>query len=201
MGCFYSQPKLLRKITVLNCFKKTVLTNRLTKSMEQTFLDESVGSQLVNKFLLFYEKRRIIAVFTTGRRLPLSSARSVQSTKHSLTSLRSTLIFSEWSLFLRFSNQTLYAHLLPHIHVTCTTHLVLLHLIILAIFVREHVHGHTKQQTKLKLCTFYSVYFKVKEEKTNDSGPNCSRRHSLISICSTFLQKPNFIFLNSGHKF
>lgn len=158
MRCFYSQPILLRKITVLNSFKKTVVTNRLTKSMEQSFLDEGIGSQLVKKFLLFYAKWRIIAVLTTARRLPLSSARSVQSTKPCLTSLRST---PEWSLFLRFSSQTLYAHLLSHIHATCTTHRVLLHLIILTVFVREHVHGHTKQQTKLKFCTFYSVYFEV----------------------------------------
>ena len=61
MRCFYSQTIFLPKITALNSFKKRVVTNRLTKSIEQSFLGERIGFHLVKKSLLFYAKRRIIA--------------------------------------------------------------------------------------------------------------------------------------------
>ena len=52
------------------------------------------GSQLIKKVPAFYGNRRFIAEFTIVRHLPLSWARTTQSTPPHPTSWRSTLIFS-----------------------------------------------------------------------------------------------------------
>jgi hypothetical protein len=89
----------------------------------KVLLDKLPGSQLVMKFLAFYEIRRFITAFTSARHLSLSSARSMQSMPPHPISYTSTLIlFSNLRLGLPsrlcpsgFPTKTLYSPLFsPH---------------------------------------------------------------------------------------
>jgi hypothetical protein len=60
----------------------------------KVLLEKLTGSQLVNKFPVFYGTRRFIAAFTSARHLSLSRARPIHSMPPHRTSWRSILIFS-----------------------------------------------------------------------------------------------------------
>jgi hypothetical protein len=101
--------------------------------MDRVLFKKLTGSQLVNKFPLFYANRWFTTAFTRPRHLSLFWARSIQPMTpsyflkiHFNTILPSIPGSSKWSLSLRFSHQTLYTTLLASVSATCPAHLILL---------------------------------------------------------------------------
>ena len=83
-------------------------------------LEKLTNSQLVKKFLAFYEHRKLNTVFTSARHQSLFWARSIQSMLlshflkiHFKIILQSKPGYSEWPLFLRFAHQN---HLCTSLH-------------------------------------------------------------------------------------
>ena len=77
--------------------KSTYLLTYLLTYLPHTadsFLQKLTGSQLIKVFLKFYRTRRFITAITSARRLPLPSARSIQSMPSHPISWRSILILS-----------------------------------------------------------------------------------------------------------
>ena len=90
-----------------------------------------------------------------NRNLPLSWARSIQSTPPTLylkdpliyDILISTLKSSKWSLSVRFPHQTLYAPILFPIYTTCLSNLILVN------FITQVVFGEEYKSWSSSLCT------------------------------------------------
>jgi len=111
----------------------------------RVLFEKLTGPQLVKKFPTFYGTRRFITAFTRARHRSLSWAISIQSLPVHHIAWRSIKKLSHPLLGLRidffpsgFYTQTLYAHLLPHICVTCPAHFILLDLITWIIFGDEY---------------------------------------------------------------
>jgi hypothetical protein len=128
----------------------------------RVLLEKRTGPQLVKKFLSFYGTRRFITAFTRCRHLFLSWATSLQFMPVHPTARRSVKkkLSSHLLLGLRsgffpsgFHTKTLYAHLLPHVCVTCPAHLILLDLITWIIFGGEYTSWDHEAPHCVFFCT------------------------------------------------